>query len=108
MLEKLPRHEAEPLQTAEDAIPPLISLRPESRDALAAILTRKNQSQNTIDDAVATAIAVFDVITAHLTQKDSSVILHTRGQGLTTLEVNGAGSTDVRTVFRQVKPPRTK
>ena len=108
MLEKLPHHEAEPLQTAEDEIPPLISLRPESRSALASILTRENQSQNSVDDTVATAIAVFHVITDHLSQQDSTVILHTKGQGLTTLDVNSAVSKDIRTVFRQVKPPRTK
>jgi hypothetical protein len=108
MLEKVPHNQTEPLQNAEDGIPKSITLRPESRSALESILTRENQQKNSVDVTVATAIAVFDVITKHLSEKDSSVILHTKGKGLTTLEVNNASAENIRTVYKKSKHPRTR
>ncbi len=55
------------------------------------------------------ALEVFNVLTQHLSRKDSKVLLHTQGEGLRRLDIkNTAGSytEGIRTVYKSVSPKR--
>jgi hypothetical protein len=94
----------QPERTDRKPVPETVALRPESRTALAEILMRRREEQASAEDVVATALEVFNVITDHLSQKDSKVILHKAGEGLKTLHINSLNTT--RTVYRSIKPPK--
>jgi hypothetical protein len=66
-----------------------------------------SQARATPDDVVAMALEVFNVITDHLSRKDSSVILYTVGESLQTLNIkSGSTGEGVRTVYKRVQPPK--
>jgi predicted urease superfamily metal-dependent hydrolase len=74
------------------------------------ILKRDGQAHIKPADVVALAVEVINVLTEHLSGKDSAVILHTQGESLQTLDIkSSAGSfgDGVRNVYKRVQPPKT-
>jgi threonine synthase len=86
-----------------------IPLDPHSQEAIEAIRKREGQEHTTAEDTVAVAIEVFNVLTEHLSRKDSSVILYTLGESLKTLNIRSSSTIQPqggRTIEKQVQPPK--
>jgi len=74
------------------------------------ILKRDGQAHTKPEDVVALAVEVFNVLTEHLSQKDSKVILHTQGVGLQTLDITSSSTRatqGIRTIEKRVLQPKT-
>jgi predicted xylose isomerase-like sugar epimerase len=77
--------------------------------AIQEIRKRSGHTDATPEDVVAMAVEVFNVLTEHLSQKDSKVILYTQGVGLKTLEITSSSTSaiqGVRTIKKRVQPPK--
>ena len=89
-----------------ERVPETLYLKPESRKALAEIQKRfDNKEQVSAEDVVANAIDVFNVLTHHLSQKDSTVMLYTLGESPKTLHIPHVGG-HKRAAKRTVMPPK--
>ena len=110
-LEKLPPSRTLPYPRKEtpDSSQESVALRPESQAAISEIRRRNGHKDASPEDVVTMALEVFNVLTDHLSRKDSKVILHTQGEGIQTLNIKhtaGSHTEGVRTVYRSVTPKR--
>jgi hypothetical protein len=98
-----------PEQKTPNGTEDCVALRPESRTAIEEVRRRTGHKDASPEDVVTMALEVFNVLTDHLSRKDSKVLLHTQGEGLRTLDIKHTADSHtegVRTVYKSVTPKR--
>jgi hypothetical protein len=100
-----------PLPIHKEKVPEEIPLHPQTQNAIAEIQKRDGHTDASPEDVVAMAVEVFNVLTDHLSGKDSKVLLYTQGKGLKTLAIKssaGSYTEGVKTAHKRVQPPKSK